>query len=517
MTNALEARVEAIGRELFERTRGETPGVFSSAYWEGQLLAWAMRDPVFKVDLFRFVDVFPMLRTREQVSQHVQEMLLRGGRELPAAIATALRATTARLTGGIAQAALRKNIEAMASRFIVGRDSRDTLPALRRLHDAGIGFTVDLLGEATLSEPEAEAYLARYRDLVENLPGQVAAWPADEVLDRAASGAIPRANVSIKLSALYSQLDPADHAGAVAALLRRALPIFLEAKRRGVFLNVDLEQWATHGIAYEFFERIALEPELRSWPHLGVVLQAYLREAEPIYERLLALARKRGAPLTIRLVKGAYWDTETVQADQNGWPSPVWRSKAETDACYERLSRRLLETYEETSPAFGSHNLRSLAHALTVAEELRVPANGYEVQMLYGMAEPERAALRARGQRVRVYAPVGELLPGMAYLVRRLLENTANAGFLRLSHHEHVDVAALLAAPVAALSSEVARGPRMRRGELSTPFENCPLTDFADVAQRSAFASAVEAALRRGCIDVPIAIAGHAPRALRTL
>lgn len=158
---ALEARVQAIGRELFERAQGETPGVFSSAYWEGQLLAWAMRDASFKVDLFRFVDAFPMLRTREQVAQHVEEMLLRDGRELPAAIATALRATTSRITSGVAQAALRKNVEAMAQRFIVGRDARDTLPSLRRLWDAGIGFTVDLLGEATLSEPEAAAYLAR--------------------------------------------------------------------------------------------------------------------------------------------------------------------------------------------------------------------------------------------------------------------------------------------------------------------------------------------------------------------
>jgi RHH-type proline utilization regulon transcriptional repressor/proline dehydrogenase/delta 1-pyrroline-5-carboxylate dehydrogenase len=516
---ALEARIQAIGRELFERARGEAPGVFSSAYWEGQLLAWAMRDAHFKIDLFRFVDAFPMLRTRDQVAQHVDEMLLRGGRELPLAIATALRATTARLTGGVAQAALRKNVEAMAQRFIAGRDARDTLPALRRLWDAGIGFTVDLLGEATLSASEAEAYSARYRDLIENLPAQIASWPSDALLERGAAGSVPRANVSIKLSALDPQLDAADHEGSVARLVRRALPLFAEGKRRGAFLNVDLEQWSTHGIAYDFFERVALDAELRDWPHLGVVVQAYLRDAEAITERLLALARRRGAPIAIRLVKGAYWDYETVLADQNGWPSPVWRTKAETDACYERLSRRLLAAHADTAPAFGSHNLRSLAHAFAVAEELAVPPAAYEVQMLYGMAEPERAAIRALGHRVRVYAPVGELLPGMAYLVRRLLENTANAGFLRLSHHERVDAAKLLAPPDASARETHSAAPnpaaRMRRGDLATPFEGCPPTDFTDPAQRAAFAAAVEAAKRAAPIEVPLAIAGHVARSQR--
>jgi RHH-type proline utilization regulon transcriptional repressor/proline dehydrogenase/delta 1-pyrroline-5-carboxylate dehydrogenase len=515
--SALEARVRAIGLDLFERARGETPSVFSPAYWESQLLAWAMRDASFKVDLFRFVDVFPMLKTREQVTQHVEEMLLRGGRELPAAISTALRATTSRLTGGVAQAALRKNVEAMAQRFIVGRDARDTLPNLRKLWEAGVGFTVDLLGEATLSEGEAAAYLARYRDLIENLPAQIASWPRDEVLEHGAARESPRANVSVKLSALDPRLDAVDHDGSLARLVGRALPLFVEGRRRGTFLNVDLEQWATAGIAYDFFERVALDPELRDWPHLGVVVQAYLRDAEKIYERLLALARKRGAPITIRLVKGAYWDYETVLANQHGWPAPVWRTKAETDACYERLSRRLLETHAETAPAFGSHNLRSLAYALATAEELGLPPAAYEVQMLHGMAEPERAAVRSLGRRVRVYAPVGELLPGMAYLVRRLLENTANAGFLRLSHHEHVDVTQLLSAPQDGGALRPMARASAPRGDLGSPFENCPPTDFSDPAQRGAFTRAVDAALRAPAIEVPVAIADHAPRGARSL
>jgi RHH-type proline utilization regulon transcriptional repressor/proline dehydrogenase/delta 1-pyrroline-5-carboxylate dehydrogenase len=299
--------------------------------------------------------------------------------------------------------------------------------------------------------------------------------------------------VSVKLSALDPRFDALDHDGTVSRLFARALPLFLEGRRRATFLNVDVEQSATHEIAYAVFERLALAPELRDWPHLGIVVQAYMRDAEAIAARLLALARKRGAPLAIRLVKGAYWDYETALARQNGWPAPVWETKAETDACYERLSRRLLETHGETPPAFASHNLRSLAHAFAVAEEMGVPAEAYEVQMLYGMAEPERAAIRATGRRVRVYAPVGDLLPGMSYLVRRLLENTANSGFLRLSHHERVDVATLVAAPepAAAEVAPVAPSPA-RRGDPRSAFAGCPPTDFARQPQRAAFARAVD-------------------------
>jgi RHH-type proline utilization regulon transcriptional repressor/proline dehydrogenase/delta 1-pyrroline-5-carboxylate dehydrogenase len=511
VSDALEARVQRIGRELFDRTRAEEPGLFSSAYWEGQLLAWAMRDASFKVDLFRFVDVFPMLRSRDQVARHVDEYLLREGRALPAAIATALRATSARLTAPVAQAALRKNIEGLASRFIVGRDAASALPTLRALHDAGVGFTVDLLGEATLSEAEADAYARRYLDLLRTLPREVARWPAVAAVDGAGEeGAAPRVNVSVKLSALDSQLDPVDREGSLDALEERLLPLAREARAQGVHLNFDLEQWATAALAYDLFERVALHRELRDWPQLGVVLQAYAVSAEQRCGQLVELARRRGAPIGVRLVKGAYWDYETVLARQNGWPSPVFAEKAETDASFERLTRRLLEAHRWVRPAFGTHNLRSLAHAFAVAEELAIPPSAYEVQMLYGMAEPERGAVRALGRRVRVYAPVGELLPGMAYLVRRLLENTANQGFLRLTHHEQADPAALLAPPTKPLGSDPDGASRVG-------FRACPPTDFADPAQRDAFARAVAEAPRSFPFAVPIVIGGRPREARETL
>jgi RHH-type proline utilization regulon transcriptional repressor/proline dehydrogenase/delta 1-pyrroline-5-carboxylate dehydrogenase len=504
----LDDAILQAGEDLFARMKGETPGVFNKAYWEGLILEWAMKDPSFKVDMFRFVDVLPTLTTKDQVTAHIKEYLLKGDRELPTLIATALKAATLGLTAGIAQGTMRRNIEGMAERFIVGKDAKEALPELKKLHKDGIAFTVDLLGEATVSEREADVYQKRYLDLIDNLADEATKWAPDDVIDRNHLGPIPRVNVSLKISAMYSQIDPVDGAGSVAALKARVLPLFLRAKQKNVFLNVDLEQWAYHDITYDLFEELVTHPELRDWPHMGVVIQAYLKSSAKDADRMLSLARRRGAPLTIRLVKGAYWDYETVLARQQGWDTPVFEEKAQTDANYEALSRTLLSNLDQLYPAFGSHNLRSLTHALVVAKEHKAPERAYEVQMLFGMAEPERKVLRALNNRVRVYAPVGELLPGMAYLVRRLLENTSNQGFLKLSHHDGVDHAALLAAP--APQGVAPRVERMKRGDLTTPFVNCMLTDFTVKSRRDAFARAINDVSARMPITVPVVVGGTA-------
>ncbi len=502
----MDEEILKLGGLISAAMKGETPGVFNKAYWEGAILEWAMKDPSFKVDMFRFVDVFASLSTRDQVTQHIREYLLKDGRDLPTLISAALKAATAGITAPVAQATMRKQIEGMANRFIVGADAKEALSELKKLHKDGIAFTVDLLGEATVSEDEADVYAKRYLDLIDNLSDEASRWPADDVIDRNHLGPIPRTNVSLKMSAMYSQIDPVDVAGSVAALKKRVLPLFLRAREKNVFLNVDLEQWAFHDITYDLFEDVVTHPELKGWPHIGIVVQAYLKSARKDAERLASLARRRGAPLAVRLVKGAYWDYETVLARQQGWDCPVFPEKAQTDQSYEQLSRYLLENIDHLSPAFGSHNLRSLTHALVLAREMKAPERAYEVQMLYGMAEPERKAFRAQGTRVRVYAPVGQLLPGMAYLVRRLLENTSNSGFLKLSHHDHVDVQKLMQRPQVA--GVVEKPLPMKRGDLRTPFSNCALADFSRPAAREAFAKAVSAVERTLPRAVPVVVAG---------
>jgi RHH-type proline utilization regulon transcriptional repressor/proline dehydrogenase/delta 1-pyrroline-5-carboxylate dehydrogenase len=506
-----DAEILRLGRDLWKDMQGEVPGVFNKDFWQGKILEWAMKDPSFRVDLFRLVDVLPVLKTRKQVWFHLRDYLMRPGRELPAVLHAALKAASGGLTGMVAVEVIKRNVVKMAENFIVGHDAAEALPVLRKLHAQGIGFTADLLGEATLGEAESQAYLARYRDLIENISAETARWPDDPVLTRNHFGPIPLANVSIKLSALDGRLDPVDTEGAVARLKAKVLPLFLLAKERNVFLNVDLESWQLHGITYDLFEEILAHPELRSWPHLGIVVQAYLKSAPADLDRLDALAKSRGAPITVRLVKGAYWDYEVALSRQWGLPCPVLTEKAATDAQYESLTRALVTRTDRLCPAFGSHNLRSVVHALDAAGSGRVPPGACEIQMLYGMAEPERKVLRARGHRLRVYAPVGALLPGMAYLVRRLLENTSNSGFLRLSYHEGENIDSLLEDPKKRGGSAEAGGvaaaskvTSMMPGDLSTPFRNCPRADFTLPESRRAFRDAVAAWKPRFPLKVPV-------------
>src|SRR5262249_536154 len=144
---------------------------------------------------------------------------------------------------------------------------------------------------------------------------------------------------------------------------------------------------------------------------------------------------------------GAYWDFETVMARLRNWPTPVYQRKWQSDDNYERQTRFLMENWRWLRPAFGSHNLRSLAHAIAWPRDLKVPQGPYEIQLLYGMGQAEEQLLAEQGHRVRIYTPFGELIPGMAYLVRRLLENTSNDSFLRASFAENVSIEDLLMKP----------------------------------------------------------------------
>jgi RHH-type proline utilization regulon transcriptional repressor/proline dehydrogenase/delta 1-pyrroline-5-carboxylate dehydrogenase len=233
----------------------------------------------------------------------------------------------------------------------------------------------------------------------------------------------------------------------VEVLSNHLTSIARRAKQVGGSMYVDAEDTGNNAIIYEAFKRVFGSPEFRAFPYPGIVLQAYSKYAENRAAELLDFAKSRGAPIAVRLVKGAYWDFERVVSAQNHWEFPLYKKKESSDACFERLSRFLIDHRHHFLPAFGSHNIRSLSHACCYAESKGLTPKDFEIQVLYGMADPIAAAFRQRGYLVRMYVPLGEVLPGMGYLVRRLLENTSNESFLRHTFFDDPEVGSLLREP----------------------------------------------------------------------
>lgn len=511
-----ESRIFEIGSDLLARARGGRAGVLSARFYSDALMNWAMKDHAFKVQLFRFVDCFPMLRTPEQVFEHLVDYLGQPGVKTPPGLDLLVKAGG--LMKGAAAGQMARQIEGMASRFIAGRDAAEALPVLRSLWEAGIGFSVDLLGEACVSDEEADEYQRRYLDLVQTLPAEVAGWEARPWLESDHLGPIPRVNVSIKVSSLSPRCDPIDPEGAIGDLMRRLRPILHAARDRGVFVNFDMEQFALKDLTIELFQRCCEEVEFQA----GLAMQAYLRSGVEDARRVCEWARRTGRVVGVRLVKGAYWDYETIHAEMKGWPCPVWNAKWQTDACFERMVEVFLDGAAPAGEAggasvirrsaghggvrlaLGSHNVRSIAAALAGLEARGLPRQAIELQMLHGMADPLKQAVREAGLRVREYVPVGQMIPGMAYLVRRLLENTSNESWLRAGFAENADVGVLLRAPgppEAGLAppADLATQAAERHALSPAPsgvgdgrgFVNEPPRDFSDAAQRQAFAGAI--------------------------
>jgi RHH-type proline utilization regulon transcriptional repressor/proline dehydrogenase/delta 1-pyrroline-5-carboxylate dehydrogenase len=485
----LEQRTRAYGQEIFARVERQGPPAFTPAWVDQLLMDWTMSSEPLKIQLFRFVDALPRLHDPAAIASHLREYLGEAGDAVPWWLRYGVRMLPAGGLGGRLLAKASKwNAEHLARRFIAGSNVEEAVRSVERLRTKSLGFTVDLLGEATITEPEADAVQKQYLELIAGLTREVNNWEEIPLIDRDHLGPMPRVNVSVKLSALFSQFDPIDPEGTSRVVRRRLRPILDAARATGAFVNFDMEQYAFKDTTLRIFREILEEPAYRHWPHVGIAIQAYLTDTEQDLRELLEWTKARGVPVWVRLVKGAYWDFETVIADQNDWPVPVWTEKWQSDACYERCTRLLMENYQWLRPAFGTHNVRSMSAALAMADELGVPTNAYEFQMLYGMGDEFKEVLVNLGRRVRIYTPYGQLLPGMAYLVRRLLENTSNESFLRATQGGGIPEGALLMNPTE--RSEV----RGQRSEVSSQksearpvrFHNEPPSDFAraDVRQK---------------------------------
>jgi RHH-type proline utilization regulon transcriptional repressor/proline dehydrogenase/delta 1-pyrroline-5-carboxylate dehydrogenase len=522
MTSDLDRDTVALARRIAEAGTGEGSNVFALSWWSERMMEWAMSRPGFKTQLFRFVDVFPAMADDADVARHIDEYF--DGDDVPAALKAGIGVADHMPMGSRVEASVaRRNIERMARQFIVGSTGAEAVEGLHRLWTEGSAFTVDLLGEKTVVASEADRYAARVHELLSTLADATPSWPASPggVLEHDDLGPLPRVNVSIKPTALAPHLAPLTRERGLAEAKERLRPILRLAQERGAFVYFDMEHYDVKALTLELFRDLLGEDEFAEL-EAGIVVQGYLRDSRDDLADLVAWSSQRRRPITVRLVKGAYWDAETVHARAEGWPVPVFENKAETDANYERCVRLLHDHHGSVRAAFASHNLRSLAYAITYARHRGIPDNGYEIQMLYGMAEPMHAAIRSLGLRLRVYAPVGELVPGMAYLVRRLLENTSNESFVRHRFAEGRDLKSLLAAP------RVDGVPRatdaVRR--VSTPpgadpgeYDPEPVREWRRASERAAFAVAVERTGSRSPFggDVPAYIDGSWEKTSATL
>ncbi|HEV2965576.1 MAG TPA: proline dehydrogenase family protein, partial [Chthoniobacterales bacterium] len=353
-----QAEVERHGERIFELIDEHPEPLFSKAGFYQRMMALSMRDEHFKVQLFRFVDVLASLRRGTDIVQHLAEYFADMRNGYTPLIRTGV--LLAKIVPWISGQALRWNVSGMARQFIAGKNPADVMKTLRKRRAQRIGFTVDLLGEAVVSEQEAAEYATRCLDLLEHLCRETRDW-SDPL--RKNADLFPVVNLSVKISALYSQMNPAAPADAIAHLAPKLRPILRRARELGAFVNFDMESFAYKNATLELFKMLFTESEFRDWPHVGIVSQAYLQDAEEDLRDLIEWGRSRGTRFAVRLVKGAYWDYEKIKSRQNGWACPVFLQKPESDLNFEVLTRILLENESIVTAAFGSHNVRSIAHA----------------------------------------------------------------------------------------------------------------------------------------------------------
>lgn len=438
----VEELTQSIGRKLFAQVHKQVRPVVSSHWWYEKAMVWFMKDDELRTRALGLVDVYPVLRTAEEKRQHFKEYLGKDLQSPPVMLRIAGVLVDylvgRQLVGYATELAVRK----ISRHFITEATLKEASGRIKSVERKGAFCTLNRLGEATLSETEAEKYMANQIYLI-----KVLEFPWDR-------------NYSIKFSALYSQFDPVNFKGSIAAVKPRYQSILRTAKETGAFVYTDSEPYQYRDLGQEIFMQTLREEEFRDFENAGTVHQSYLTDSEENLRRIISWAKTRGHPVTLRLVKGAYWDQENILAQQRGWPIPVYTEKWQTDLSFEKNIDIALESYPAIRTAIGSHNIRSIAHTIAKSMVLGLPQDALEIQVLWGMGNPLIKAipqmsyiLQKMGYqipyplKIRVYLTIGNLVEGMGYLARRILENTAQNSFLRQSFGLNVPVEKLLSTP----------------------------------------------------------------------
>ncbi|MEY3474774.1 MAG: transcriptional regulator, partial [Pseudomonadota bacterium] len=354
----------------------------------------------------------------------------------------------------------------MGEQFVCGRDIDEALRHAQVQQRQGFSHSFDMLGEAAMTAADAQHYLQAYESAIHAI-GRASAG----------RGVHDGPGISIKLSALHPRYSRAQHGRVMAELYPVLLHLCTLARQHDIGLNIDAEEADRLEISLDLLDRLAFAPELQGWEGLGFVAQAYQKRCPRVIDHLIDLARRSRRRLMVRLVKGAYWDSEIKRAQVDGLADyPVYTRKPHTDAAYLACARRLLAAPDAVYPQFATHNAHTVAALHEMADPQAFAPGQYEFQCLHGMGEPlyeqvvpavDRGGL---GRPCRIYAPVGTHETLLAYLVRRLLENGANTSFVHRLADRDLPLDTLVRDPVA-LIDEAARA----EGTAGLPHPALPL------------------------------------------
>ncbi len=349
-------------------------------------------------------------------------------------VAGVLHGAIKRLGEPVIRTAVKRAMQVMGSQFVLGEIIASALSRGMAMEKKGYAYSYDMLGEAALTARDADGFFEAYKDAIMQLSAH-------------ATAADIRNNpgISIKLSALHPRYEVPQKARVMGELVDRVLALTLMAKKANMGLNIDAEEADRLDLSLDVIEAVLTDERVAGWDGFGVVVQAYSKRAAPVLDWLYTLAKDHDRRIMVRLVKGAYWDSEIKRAQVEGIAGfPVFTDKAATDISYICCAQKLLAMTDVIYPQFATHNAHSVAAVLEMAEDL----DTFEFQRLHGMGETlHRIVKRDHGTRCRIYAPVGAHRDLLAYLVRRLLENGANSSFVNQIVDESVPAAEVAADP----------------------------------------------------------------------
>ncbi len=298
-------------------------------------------------------------------------------------------------------------IKNFAHHFII--DPSDLNKVLSKLQKYGAEYSLDILGEEVLSEDEAKFYKQRYF------------WLIDKLIYSNC-----KIDISLKISSLYSQFSPLAEAKTKEVVVQRLREILSYAKLHDGKVTIDMEQYEFRGITLSIFQEV-LANHFPDWQELGIAYQTYLKDSYEVFLKFTQWLKKNMLSCNIRLVKGAYWDYEIELASRYGWPIPVYTQRSQTDENFNKCVDIALSCYPHVKTAVATHNLSSIAYAIAKHQSLKLPAEALEIQVLYGLGMPLIKPIGKLGYKVKVYVGIGDLLEGIKFLARRILENSSQA------------------------------------------------------------------------------------------